>query len=161
MTSQKNDDSPSQLLVASADLSKPIIYAQPMDVRFADLDPYGHVSTGRYLDLVIGSRFILFYNYFKIAIDELTKKDLGFFSSHLEIDFIRPIQGTNQVLAESSIQIIEPGKQKVRFELKGMDDGRVFARGFYIEHPVKISTKKPHPLPEWAYGYFFVATPAI
>jgi len=161
MTSKKNDDSPNQLLMASEGLSKPIIYSQPMDVRFADLDPYGHVSTGRYLDLIIGSRFIFFNNYFRIAIDELAKKDLGFFTSHLEIDFIRPIQGANQVLAESSIQIIEPGKQKVSFELKRMDDGRVFAKGFYIEHPVKISTKKPQPLPEWAYDYFFVAAPSV
>jgi len=158
MTSQKNDDNPSQLLVAPADLSKPIVYSQPMDVRFADLDPYGHVSTGRYLDLVIGSRFIFFNNYFKIAIDELTKKDLGFFTSHLEIDFIRPIQGANQVLVESSIQIVEPGKQKVSFELKRMDHGITFSRGFYFEHPVLISIKKSQALPLWAFRYFFHAT---
>lgn len=134
---------------------KPLVYSQPMDIRFSDLDPYNHVSTGRYLDLVIGSRFIFFNSYFEIAIEEISKKDLGFFSSHLEIDFIRPIQGIGKILVESSVRILEPGKQKVSFALKRISDSKEFANGFYYEHPVKISTKRPQPLPTWAYQYFF------
>ena len=139
----------------SSEALKPIVYSQPMDVRFSDLDPYGHVSTGRYLDLVIASRFLFFTNTFKLTTNDLAKRDLGFFTSHLEIDFVRPISGVQQLLAETTVQIEEPGKQKITFELKRIADGKVFAKGWYFEHPVKLSTGKPQPLPDWAYQYFF------
>ena len=135
--------------------AKPLVYSQLMDVRFADMDPYGHVSSGRYLDLVIGSRFMFFSNYFETPIEELAKKDLGFFTSKLEINFIRPISGVGQVLVESFIEILEPGKQRVVFEIKRPADNKTFASGSYLEHPVNISAKKPQPLPEWSYQYFF------
>ena len=133
----------------------PIVYAQPMDVRFSDLDPYGHVSTGRYMDIVIASRYIFFTNYFKLPIEELTKNDLGFFTSRLEINYHRPISRVLQVLAESSMKITEPGKELITFEMKRIEDGKVFASGQYVEHPVKLSTGKPQPLPDWAHRFFF------
>ena len=135
----------------------PLVYSQLMDVRFADMDPYGHVSTGRYLDLVIGSRFMFFTNHFRTPIEDLAAKDLGFFTSKLEINFIRPISGVGQVLVESHIEILEPGKQQVIFELKRPSDGKVYANGKYIEHPVRISAKKPQALPDWAHSFFFVS----
>ena len=36
---------------------KPIIYEAEVEVRFDDLDSYGHVNSSRYLDYVITSRW--------------------------------------------------------------------------------------------------------
>ena len=139
---------------SNADLD-PIVYTKPMDVRFSDMDPYGHVSTGRYMDILIASRYSFFTNYFKIPIEELSKNDLGFFTSHLEINYHRPITKVFEVLAESTMKIVEPGKDIISFALKRVDDGKVFASGHYSEHSVKLSTGKPQPIPDWALKYFF------
>ena len=53
------------------------------------------------------------------------------------------------------MKIIEPGKELITFEMKRMEDGKVFASGQYVEHPVKLSTGKSQPLPDWAYRFFF------
>ncbi len=140
------------------DQTKPLIYTQLMDVRFSDLDPYGHISTGRYLDLVIGSRFLFSSLHLKMKIEDLASKNLGFFTSKLEINFIKPITGVGQVLVESFIEIIEPGKQRVIFDIKRLNDKKTYANGNYLEHPINLSTKKPQPLPEWCYQYFFKET---
>ena len=135
---------------------RPLVYSQLMDVRFSDLDPYGHVSTGRYLDIVIASRYIFFANYFKTPIDELAKNDLGFYTSRLEeVNFLRSITGVHQVLVESYSTILEPGRHRVTFTIKSVSDSKVFVQGSYIDHPVKLSTKKPQPLPPWAHKYIF------
>ena len=134
---------------------QPIIFSQLVDVRFSDLDPYGHVNSGRYIDLVIGSRFLFFTRHFGISIDELSNRDLGFYISHLEINFLRPIVGVQQVQVESYLEILEPGRQKVCFSIKRTSDSKPFAEGSYIEHPVNLGIKKPQPMPNWAYQYFF------
>ena len=36
---------------------KPIVYRSELNVRFAELDPYGHVNSTHYLDYIISSRF--------------------------------------------------------------------------------------------------------
>jgi acyl-CoA thioester hydrolase len=82
----------------------PIVYKTTHRIKFSDLDPFAHVSTGKYATYFVDHRME------SLAKDigwELKSLDtLGFMTwvRRMEIDFLRPVRGDQEITITSLVR---------------------------------------------------------
>lgn len=132
------------------------MFRQPVDIRFADLDPFGHLSAGRYVDILIASRFTFLQKTMSFSADDFIKRGLGIYLAGIEIKYRRPIQGTTTVTVESYSSECEGSRMSVAFKFLSEDGMTVHAEGIMRHSMIDLSTKSPISCPAWAIDIFFM-----
>ena len=84
--------------------STPIVFRTTHRIRFSDLDPYSHMSTAKYATYYVDHRMQGVRD--NIGWDMQTIATLPFmvWVRRLEIDFIRPVRGDQEVTITSSVR---------------------------------------------------------
>lgn len=138
-------------------LIEPIVYTYSMPIRFDDLDPYGHVNAGRYLDLIASSRFHFAAKHQGLDSATLAERRCGWFLKHVDYTYRRPIVGTCSVVVNSWLkEVPHDSRFEVMFNIKDEHDSKVHAEGRLTYVTIDLATNKPSPLPDWLLPYFFV-----
>jgi acyl-CoA thioester hydrolase len=138
---------------------EPIVYTAQLPVRFADLDPFGHVNASHYLDYVVSSRFLYAREHLGITAEALMSRKIGFYLAQASSEFLRPIIGVQTVTVSSWVEKIEGAKLHVPYELH-LDENRLLAsKGQLLFLVIDLATNKPQPCPDWAREWFFAPPP--
>jgi len=133
----------------------PIEYIDLVDIRFADLDFYGHVNSKHYLDLVATARLNFLAREMKMPMHEVAQKGIGFFLVKSTINYKRPINGLQRVLSSSRVVEIRDGKVLViPFTIESEDRSRVFSDGILEYALIDMNTKKMTISPDWIVDLF-------
>lgn len=135
--------------------SEPIIYDQTLDVRFGDLDSFGHVNSMVYLDMVNSSRLIYLERELGVTTADLIRKGLGFYLSKVSQEFVKPITGLVKVRVVSHVAVVDRAKLIIPFEMTNPESGRVYSKGELECYVVNLETQKPMALPDWAADFLF------
>lgn len=134
----------------------PIQYQDLVDVRFADLDFYGHVNSKHYIDFVATARLNFMQRDLKTSIEEIAKKNIGFFLIRSIINFKRPIVGLQRVLVTSHVQTVRDNSVlEIPFEIKSTDGVRLFSDGVLEFALIDMKTMRKTTAPDWLYPLFF------
>lgn len=139
----------------SQPLTKPIVYEFDVDVRFSDLDFYGHVNLSKYLDMVTTSRFMYLERVLKVPLSETAKLGVAFYTIKVEQEFLRAIVGLQTVRCRSHIEKLEGTRLEVPFEMTDVEGKKVFSKGLLTFAIVEIKTNRPCNLPDAARPWFF------
>ena len=85
-------------------MSKPIVYRTTHRIKFSDLDPFNHLSTGRYAAYYVDHRMESLAK--DIGWDLKSLDKLGFMTwvRRMEIDFIRPVGGDQDITITSRVR---------------------------------------------------------
>jgi acyl-CoA thioester hydrolase len=83
---------------------KPVVYRTTHRIRFSDLDPYGHMSTGRYAIYYTDHRMEGLREH--AGWDLKTLETLPFMAwvRRIEIDYLRPVRGDQDVVITSFVR---------------------------------------------------------
>ncbi len=82
----------------------PIIFESTHRIQFSDLDPYNHMSTGKYATYFVNHRMEGLRDY--VGWDLRTLGTLPFMTwvRRLEIDFLRPVRGDQEITITSYVR---------------------------------------------------------
>jgi acyl-CoA thioesterase FadM len=137
-------------------MSKPIIYSYSVPTRFSDLDAYNHVNFKYYLDYVINSRLYFLKEKFNIGLHELAKLGVGFYATHLDVSYNRPIRGLTFVEVESYLaEVIDEVVLKVPFKIYDRPTEKIYCQGTFTFSVVDTQSGKPKPMTEEVRKLFF------
>lgn len=138
----------------------PIIYETDLQVRFSDLDPYGHVAAHNFIAYVIASRWQYAQDTIKVSADELIKKKVGFYTTKTEVFYVRPITGTPTVRVRSHVSESVNGNLTVPFSITSTTGEKevIFSKGHLEVKVISLESMKPMDLPAWAEYLFFQPT---
>lgn len=132
-----------------------ILFEEDVDVRFSDLDAYGHVNSKHYIDYVLASRWMFLSRKIKFTIEDCLKKGLGFFLIRSEIDYKKNITGRDKVRVQSYVSSLGKVRLTVTFEIIDCETAKeVFARGQLEFAVMDMTTKRPQSCPDWALDLF-------
>ena len=134
---------------------QPIEYIGEIPVRFADLDPYGHVNATHYLDYVVSSRWLFAKEELSIIADDFIKKGVGFFMTESSVEYKRGINGVQRIFVTSHVSKVEGNFKFVSFKIQSQDRLKTFCTGELKFAIMDLSTMKPQPMPAWVYDVFF------
>ncbi len=135
---------------------EPIKYKGSLDVRFADLDPYGHVNSKHYLDYVSTTRLNYMANEMRVPLDSVTARGIGFYLVKSTINYLRPIVGLQRIQVSSHVAEIKGSKVLViPFEVQNPDGSITFSEGTLEYAIVDMKTGKLVQAPEWIKELFF------
>src|SRR6478752_1576207 len=85
-------------------MSKPIVYKTTHRIRFSDLDPYDHVSTANYATYFVDHRMAGLAENVGWTVEKLRSLPFLMFVRRLEIDFLRPTRGDQQITITSFVR---------------------------------------------------------
>ena len=131
-----------------------IVYHGEINVRFNDLDPYGHVNASIFLDYIISSRWSFLEKELQVTVDELIKKGLGFFLVNSNINYLKPIYGNSLITVDSWVTVVDKASLTVEFEITNQSKKTV-STGSLVFAIIDLKTKHPMSLPKWA-EYLFI-----
>jgi acyl-CoA thioesterase FadM len=136
--------------------AEPIKYEGHVDIRFADLDPYGHVNSKHYVDLVSTVRLNFMSQELKTPLESMTDKGIGFYLTKLTINYRRPIIGLQKVFVSSYVSEIRDEKVLiVPFEIKTADGTKLYSDGVLEFSVVDLKTNRMTILPTWVAKLLF------
>ncbi len=133
----------------------PIKYTANVMVRFADLDPYGHVNATNYLDYVVTARWSFAHERFGVTDKTFVEKNLGFYMTRADQSFKRPIAGVQTVVASSFVREVAQAKLVVPYDISSTDGKVRFSEGVLEFMCIDLSTNKPTSMPDWVRPFFF------
>ncbi|MBO3747636.1 acyl-CoA thioesterase [Streptosporangiaceae bacterium NEAU-GS5] len=83
--------------------SRPIVYETRHRIKFSDLDPYNHMSTGRYAAYFTDHRMQSLGDNVGWNLKTLETLPFMVWVRRMEIDFIRPVLGDQQITITSYV----------------------------------------------------------
>jgi YbgC/YbaW family acyl-CoA thioester hydrolase len=75
---------------------KPVIFKSTHRATFHEIDPYGHLSNIHYLAYYNENRWIGMREQLKLGMREISKLPFAFYTSKIEIKYLRPILGDEE-----------------------------------------------------------------
>lgn len=114
-----------------------------IDVRFADLDAYGHVNSATYFTYMETARVRLFMETFKT----LTEKGVMLVVVNAECNYKSEIFLTDKVVVTVSLDKIGKTSFDLVYKIHN-GDGKLFAVGKTTLVAINVEKKAPMPLPE-------------
>lgn len=81
-----------------------IVYKTTHKIRFSELDPYNHVSTGNYATYFVDHRMEGLRDNVGWGLDAVAKLPFMMWVRRVEIDFLRPARGDQQVTITSFVR---------------------------------------------------------
>jgi acyl-CoA thioester hydrolase len=85
-------------------MSKPIVYKTTHTILFSDLDPYDHVSTANYATYFVDHRMAGLSENLGWDVAALRTLSFMMFVRKMEIDFLRPAQGGQEIVITSFVR---------------------------------------------------------
>jgi acyl-CoA thioester hydrolase len=82
----------------------PIVFRTTHRVRFSELDPYNHVSTGRYATYFVDHRMEGLRDYVGWDLKTLATLPFMVWVRRIEIDFLRPAHGDQEITITSFVR---------------------------------------------------------
>lgn len=104
-------------------------HAVPIEVRFKDLDVFGHVNNAVIFTYVETAR-VRYLVDLGIRSPQAGWNDLAFILAHINCDFRRPIFYGQQV--EVGSRVVEMGRSRVKLEHRVEANGELAAEGYAI-----------------------------
>jgi YbgC/YbaW family acyl-CoA thioester hydrolase len=136
-------------------MRKPIQYVELVDVRFSDLDMYGHVNSKHYIDMVSTARLVFLANKMKVPIEEVTKRGIGFFMTKSTVNYKKPINGLQKVLVQSHVREVKDEKLLiVPFTLSKENGDKLFADGEFEFMLIDMNTNRTTKVTPWLMDLF-------
>jgi len=114
-----------------------------IEVRFADLDAYGHVNNAIYLTYLEVARTKLFRDEFT----EMMRNGLLFLVARVECDYKRPIDLTDRVIVEMQMKNFGRSSFEIGYSLHN-DSGTLFANAATVMVCFDLREGKTVPVPE-------------
>ncbi len=134
----------------------PVICHAFVDVRFSDMDAYGHVNSKNYIDFIGESRWKFYKDTFGFDAEDYVKRGIGFFTGRMEINFKRPITAKEKSLFVKSYAVgLDRAKVSVDFEILSQDKAVSFSTGRLEIYCVDLKTGKPQIIPDWLHAQIF------
>ena len=135
---------------------KPIEYADTLDIRFSDLDSYGHVNSKHYVDLVSTARLNFMSKDMKTKVSDVTGRGIGFYMTKSTMFYKRPINGLQKVRAVSHVQDIRDQKVLIiPFSIVSENRETVFSEGVLEFALIDLKTNRSTSAPDWILDLFF------
>jgi len=139
-------------------MSKPIVYETSHRILFSDLDPYDHVSTANYATYFVDHRMASLSR--RLGWDTAKLRSLPFmmFVRRLEIDFIRPARGDQDITITSFVKSF--GGTDVLIECAMADaNGKLLSRCLMTVAHVDRATNRASDWPADVAALFFEPGP--
>jgi acyl-CoA thioester hydrolase len=132
----------------------PIVYESKHRIRFSDLDPYKHVSTGNYATYFVDHRMQCLREYAGWDLDTLESAPFMIWARRLEIDFIRPVQPDQEIVITSFVREYRGPDALVDCEMLDKA-GKKMARCHMVVAYVDKGTERASDWPEDIQALFF------
>jgi YbgC/YbaW family acyl-CoA thioester hydrolase len=143
-------------MAAATTARKPIHYNGLTEIRFSDLDQYGHVNSKHYLDLVLSLRLRFMHEHCHMSIDEVTQRGIGFYLTRSNIQYRRSITGMQNVMIKSHVSLVKQGKVLViPFEIRNQDESVLYSVGELEFVIIDLTTQKPTAIMPWMEDLLF------
>jgi YbgC/YbaW family acyl-CoA thioester hydrolase len=134
----------------------PIDYKECVDIRFSDLDFYGHVNSKHYVDFVSTARLVFLADKMKFPVEKVVDRGISFYMTKSAINYRRPIVGLQKVTVSSHVAEVRDNKILViPFSISSLDQKNIFADGVLEFAIVDVNTKRSTALTEWLERLFF------
>jgi YbgC/YbaW family acyl-CoA thioester hydrolase len=134
----------------------PIKYHGHMDIRFSDLDYYGHVNSKHYVDFVSTVRLLFLSEKLQFPIEKVAANGIGFYMTKSIVNYKRPIIGLQKVFVQSHVDEVRDGKILIiPFSISSLNEGKDFADGTLEFTLIDMSTKRSTIAPSWLLDLFF------
>jgi acyl-CoA thioester hydrolase len=82
----------------------PIVFKSTHRIRFSDLDPYDHMSTGNYATYYVDHRMECLGKYIGWDLKTLATLPFMVWVRRMEIDFVRPAHGDQEITITSFVR---------------------------------------------------------
>ncbi len=131
-----------------------IVYENEIQVRFSDLDGYGHMNSNIYADLLATSRLLFLEENLEAPLSFWEENKTGFYAKDFKIDYKYPVMGLAKVGVRS--QVISLTEQGFDVEFKFYNTKRpklVHAKGTASYVTVNLDTGRAKKLEEWIKPY--------
>jgi len=136
-------------------VKNPIVYEGTIEVRFGDVDMYGHVNSAKFLDYVTTIRWAYAEKTLGVSSKQLIEKKLGFFMTRSEINYKRSIPPGAVVYICSQIEEVKDTVLLASFKIMSEEKQKTFADGTLHFAVMDLESMRPRALPDWAFPYFF------
>ena len=134
---------------------QPIIYAGSYDVRFSDLDPYGHMNAKHYLDVVTTTRLQYSERVLGQSMIEVAARGVGFFLVSCSQKFRKPISGMETIKATSFVDQTRGASFTVVYKITSLDETVIYSDGTLDFAVIDLKTQRPMLTPDWIMALFF------
>lgn len=117
----------------------------PIEIRFRDLDPFGHVNNAVILTYVETAR-IRYLVDLGLRSSRVNWQSVAFILAHLDCDFRKPIFYGQAV--EVGSRVVEIKNSSLRMEHRVEADGELAAEGYGVVVHYDYPTSRSLPLPD-------------
>jgi acyl-CoA thioester hydrolase len=119
-----------------------MVFVQPIEVRFSDLDALGHVNHATFLSYLEHARV----KWWRPRLGVLPFQEDGYVMARVEIDYRSPILLGDQVRVEMRCDHIGTTSFTLACRLVREQDGVVLADARTVQVRLDFSTMRPRPL---------------
>jgi len=121
-------------------------YFHPIHIRYADLDPHGHVNNSVYLTYLESGR-LGYYETTGIW-DKDSGLKTGMVVAHIDIDYVSPIFLGQSIQVGLRMASLGHKSLTLAFQINDREGDQVFARGKSIMVAYDHAAEKSIPVPE-------------
>jgi YbgC/YbaW family acyl-CoA thioester hydrolase len=116
-------------------------------VKFADADPYGHLASGAYINMIMSHRVEVLDDLLGFSILRYVSSGVAFPARNIEVSYLRPAFVGETLELGSWIETLGTSSFEVRVIVAGADDRKVRALGKIHFVAVDVSSGKSVPVP--------------
>lgn len=116
----------------------------PIQIRFTDIDVFGHVNNAIYAELFDTAR----YTFIKDVLPDLDPKGKSIVLVHLETDFRKQILFTDRICVETWINKVGDRSVGMRQRIVNEDNGSVHAESYGVLSTYDAALLQSFPMPE-------------
>jgi YbgC/YbaW family acyl-CoA thioester hydrolase len=114
-------------------------------VRFADADPYGHLASGRYVDMIMSHRVEVLEDLLGFSIMKSAGSGVAFPARNIEVSYLRPAFVGETLEVGSWLEELGTSSFEVRAIVSGAIDRK--ARAVARVHFVTVDARSGKPVP--------------
>lgn len=114
-------------------------------VKFADADPYGHLASGAYVNMVMNHRVEALDDLVGFSILQYARSGIAFPARSVEVAYLRPAFVGESLELASWIEALRDSSFEVRVVVIGAEDRR--ARAAAKVHFVTVDSRSGAPVP--------------
>jgi len=137
-------------------VSRPIVFTTTHRVRFSELDPYNHVSTGRFATLYVDHRMEGLARYLGWDTAAIMGLPFAVWVRRLEIDFIRPVLADHEITITSSVREFRGPDAMIECSMTDAS-GKVLSKALMVAACVDRQTSRSIDWPADAIARFYEA----
>ena len=132
----------------------PIIYKTTHRIKFSDLDPYNHMRTAAYSAYFVDHRMEGLRQNVGWDLKTLGKLPFMIWVRRMEIDFLRPALGDQQIAITSFVREFQGSDAHIEYTMTG-EDGKIISRCLMIVAYVDKDTNRATDWPAETLALFF------